>query len=129
MTCKLIAPTPTPYSEYCESFDDFDDYIALPSAQEVGSLQLEEIISDSTIRQRGLKRFSLKSQVDKVVGSRTPGFCDHGGLSFQERSQLHIPADDDFCEAKNERRYRYLLEHDFNPTCEFDAAPACKFDC
>ncbi|PPQ73056.1 hypothetical protein CVT26_014648 [Gymnopilus dilepis] len=113
---RAMSPTPTPYSEFCESFDDFDGYIALPSAQEVDSLQLEEIISDSTIRQRGLKRFSLKSQVDKVVGSRTPGFSDHGGLSFQEGSQLHIPADDDFCEAKNERRYRYLLEHDFNPT-------------
>ncbi|KAF8900160.1 hypothetical protein CPB84DRAFT_1847410 [Gymnopilus junonius] len=115
---RPMSPTPTPHSCYSESFDNFDGYIALPSAQEVDALQLEETHIYSAIKSHEPVRSLLGLRKNTPMSARISESDDgHDTFFSTETGSLSCTASGDiFLEARNERRYRYLLEHNFNPS-------------
>lgn len=55
--------------------------------------------------------------MNSYYATATVAVCD-GDLSQSANIRFHSPppANDAFADARNERRYRYLLEHEFNPS-------------
>ncbi|PPQ82740.1 hypothetical protein CVT25_009294 [Psilocybe cyanescens] len=110
-----VAPTPTPHSNHGEHFDDSEDYVALPSAQEVDALRMEDVKSldgPGTIPEPVHQKSSVNSKRHSQAQTR-----DENDLSFSSEYGERLspgPANSTFLEARNERRYRYLLEHDYN---------------
>ncbi|KDR78325.1 hypothetical protein GALMADRAFT_245445 [Galerina marginata CBS 339.88] len=109
-----ISPTASPYSESTLEF--FDDYVALPSAQEVDALRMEDTLLDgmNKITEPVVYLQHQPSLTSPVYGtSASESDCD---VSLATLRGCHSPppSNDAFAEARNERRYRYLLEHDFN---------------
>jgi len=104
-------------------WDAPDDYVALPSALEVDALQLEdEKFSHDNIAMpeptHYLPNMQLRSPtLNSYYATATVVDCD-GDLSQPADMRHHSAplANDAFSDARNERRYRYLLEHEFNPS-------------
>ena len=105
-------------------WDATDDYVALPSALEVDALQMEdEKFSHDNVTMpeptHYLPNMQLRPPIlNSYYATATAVDCD-GGLSHSAdiRFRSPPPANDAFADARNERRYRYLLEHEFNPSC------------
>ena len=105
-------------------WDAPDDYVALPSALEVDALQMEdEKFSHDNVAMpeptHYLPNMQLRSPaLNSYYATATVVDCD-GDLSQSADTRHHSvpPENDAFADARNERRYRYLLEHEFNPSC------------
>ncbi|KAF9529086.1 hypothetical protein CPB83DRAFT_812894 [Crepidotus variabilis] len=129
---RPLSPTPTPYTDSMESFDDHDDFVALPSPQEVEALRIEDDIVPS--RRSSVHRISGVWQMPEPTHYTTDLEIQQGGsqdtettvansendlsrsmdLGAQEGRSSPPPTNERAVEARNERRYRYLLEHEFN---------------
>ncbi|KAF9562878.1 hypothetical protein CPC08DRAFT_633569 [Agrocybe pediades] len=116
-------PTVTPYSTHQESFDALDDFVALPSAQEVDALRQEESTYSDSVKMPEPVHYSssLRRKFSRRIGPIYGGEAD---TSFASRPYSSV--NNNFMEARNERRYRFLLEHEYHqsltlplwePTC------------
>lgn len=109
------APTPTPHSMHFQCFDESEDYVELPSAQEVDELRMKDMSSDEPDPHKMPEPvFNVKRRSDS---------SDDYALSFSSESRSvdkgKLPSLSAALEdARNERRYRYLLEHDYNSSRE-----------
>lgn len=110
-----VAPTPTPHSNHGEYFDDSDDYVAIPSAQEVDALRMEDVKHSDGQRNIQSEPVHRVSSVNskRLSQAQTP---DENDLSYSELDEraAPFPANATFFDARNEMRYRYLLEHEYN---------------
>lgn len=84
---------------------------------------MEETLSDNTIKiHEPVRSFpQLQRNVPMPVRISEPDAGHVASFSTDSGPQSFAPLNERLSEAKNERRYRYLLEHDFNPSCKQDA--------
>ena len=100
-----------------------DDYVALPSALEVDALQMEDekfSLDNVTMPEpTHYPNMQLRSPILNSYYAAATVVDRDGDLSHSADIRFHSPppANDAFADARNERRYRYLLEHEFNPSC------------
>ncbi|KIM41815.1 hypothetical protein M413DRAFT_138529 [Hebeloma cylindrosporum] len=125
-----ISPSPRPTSMFSAHpsdvmglWDATDDFVALPSALEVDALQMEdEKFSHDNIAMPEPTHFLPNMQLRHPTLNpyyETASVVDYDGdrsLSADMRRHSLPFASDAFADARNERRYRYLLEHEFNPS-------------
>lgn len=123
-----IAPTPTPYSESVEFFDYRDDYVALPSPLEVDALRLEDGVSKDVWKMPEPVHYSADMKVQNQSKENNSPFtnttaassdCDLSRSMVDTGRESPPPTNVRAADARNERRYRYLLEHEFNSSCKF----------
>jgi len=145
LTPGFTAPTPTPHSDSGE----FCDFVALPSPEEVDALRFEDNIVPNNnnnfpwkmpepvhyttdmkaihtdFHSRMYTNTTVTNSDDdlsrSMVGSVTVGQSPSVTLRMEARRTNNLPmvSPDAAVDARNERRYRYLLEHEFNSSCEF----------
>lgn len=141
MTLRLnTAPTPTPHSES----GDFCDFVALPSPEEVNALRFEDNIvpnnnksnpwkmpepvhytPDMKVHTHSQSMYAnsdedlSRSMVDSMTGRQASPVTIRMEMRATTKNDEPAPAAAD---ARNERRYRYLLEHEFNSSCELIAS-------
>ena len=116
-----LAPTPTPHLDDTAVFGLIDDYIAVASTQEVGALMEE---SATIMQMPRPTHFKHRTSVTSTKSSSTATHrrqVDEDEISIQtiETADPGSPLlnNDSVAGAMNERRYRYLLEHDLNASC------------
>ena len=122
-----IAPTPTPYSESVEFFEYGDDYVALPSPLEVDALRFEDRDSKDVWKMPEPVHYSADMKVQSPSKENnspctdTTAASSDGDLSrsmVDKGRESPPPTNSRAADARNERRYRYLLEHEFNSSCK-----------
>ncbi|KAF9481618.1 hypothetical protein BDN70DRAFT_876101 [Pholiota conissans] len=118
---RLPSPTPTPHTENRAVFGVIDDYVAIASPQEIGALQTEDTAKAEGTKMTDQPRFLHRTSVSSSATSRTLSARRRGASSDSEslcepdEVGRYLPSSsNDAVEAMNERRYRYLLEHEFN---------------
>ncbi len=121
--------------EGLDFFDCRDDFVALPSPEEVDALRLEDNISTDVWKMPEPVHYTpdLKATKD-YSSSRTPfttstsnSDCDLSRSMVDSGRQSPPPTNVVAVDARNERRYRYLLEHEFNSSRErFSLSPSSQ---
>jgi len=104
-------------------WDTTDDYVAIPSALEVDALQMEdEKLSPDGITMpeptHYLPNMRLQFPTVNLLYANPTVVRSDNDLSQSAVVGRHSPrpANHACADARNERRYRYLLEHEFNPS-------------
>ncbi|PPQ65454.1 hypothetical protein CVT24_010785 [Panaeolus cyanescens] len=137
----FVAPSLTSHSGYSETFGS-SEYIALPSPQQIDFLRMEETVPtsnangpvkitmpepvhylpDLTVRRKTLRLDdSFVKEDEEVLESSTSTddslYSDATAkIDDDRRCDSPPPLNLSAAEARHERRYRLLLEHEFNPS-------------
>ncbi|KAF8968828.1 hypothetical protein BDZ97DRAFT_1654578 [Flammula alnicola] len=112
---RPTSPTPTPHSNSVEVFDSSDDYVALPSPKEVDALRMEENMPFGIMKMPEPVYYLPNMQIRPANAEGTASDSDSDLTRTTERAcRSPPPLNESVAEARNERRYRYLLEHEFN---------------
>lgn len=123
--CKALtttlAPRPTPKTDsHCLALDS-EDYITLPSPQEIDALQIEE---ETPFMMKMPEPVHYLPNMQQMRPSHTDaGYSwdsdDEHSRAVESRCPSPPPLTEAAAEGRNERRYRYLLEHEFNASRTF----------
>ncbi|KAF5329648.1 hypothetical protein D9619_008927 [Psilocybe cf. subviscida] len=110
------SPRPTPKTDsYCLAMES-EDYITLPSPQEIDALRTEEEMPFTTKMPEPVHFFPNMQQMRPSrtdAGYSWDSDDDHSS-DVESRCPSPPPLTEAAAEGRNERRYRYLLEHEFN---------------
>ncbi|KAJ3501789.1 hypothetical protein NLJ89_g9182 [Agrocybe chaxingu] len=118
---RTNSPTSTPFFEQNPFFEPLsEEFVALPSPQEVDALRMEDNIPRSIMRMPEPVHFSedlkvISSKRNAMYEAELEAYSDET-LSQRTDSgrDSPIPTNPHYAEARNERRYRFLLDHEFN---------------
>ena len=105
-----------------EFFDCRDDFVALPSPEEVDALRLEDNVSAGAWKMPEPVHYAPDLKVTRDYSSSRTPYTSSAGNSDCDLSKSMVgsgrrsppPTNVVAADARNERRYRYLLEHEFN---------------
>ncbi|CAA7262077.1 unnamed protein product [Cyclocybe aegerita] len=118
---RTNSPTSTPFFEQNPFFEPLsEEFVALPSPQEVDALRMEDNIPRSIMRMPEPIHFSddlkvISSKKNAIYEAEFEAYSDE---TLSQRTHngrdSPIPTNPHYVEARNERRYRFLLDHEFN---------------